>query len=58
MADKDDTIGDIFVRTNILRRLPMDKLIDVVLRRVKPNMDSREILHLEVKVHLLLGESR
>jgi hypothetical protein len=52
----DETIGDIFVRAAILRRLPKDRLISCVLEKVKPLMGPEEILHLNLEAAVTLEE--
>lgn len=50
----DDVIGDVLVRSAVLRKLTADEVRDFVLREVKPLMGPEEILHLEldIKVHI------
>lgn len=50
----DDVISDILVRSSILRRLPREKLIAVVVQRVKPLMAADEIMHLDIEPELFL----
>lgn len=49
---EDDVIGDVLVRTAILRKIPASALIDFVLREIKPIMGPEEILHLKLEVEL------
>lgn len=49
---EDDVIRDILVRRALLRRVPRDKLVDFVLRRVKPLMGIDEILYLELNAEI------
>ncbi|MFQ5412009.1 MAG: hypothetical protein ACE5EC_06915 [Phycisphaerae bacterium] len=53
---EDDVLSDILVRSSILRKVPPDKLIDVVVRRLKPLMNDEEVLHLDIEAELLLEE--
>lgn len=48
----DDVIKDIVVRKSLLRRVPQDKLVDFVLRRVKPLMGIDEILYLDLNAEI------
>ncbi len=52
----DEIITDIVIRSAILRRISEDKLIDVILKRVKPLTGEEEILHLDAKVEVLLEQ--
>ena len=52
----DDIVGDILVRTDILRMLPKEKLIDLILRRIKPLMGESEIVYLEIDVEVVLED--
>ena len=52
----DDVIGDILVRKGILRRMPKDKLINFVQKRIKPLMDESEIMHLELTAEVVVVE--
>lgn len=54
---QDDTISDILVRRAILRRISQEKLVDFVLRRVKPLMGPEEILHLELSAEVVIDET-
>jgi hypothetical protein len=44
----DDVVGDIIVRESILRRVPREKLIRMVVQRIKPLMAADEIVHLDI----------
>lgn len=57
VAVEDDIIGDILIRTAILRKIPAPALLDFVLREIKPIMGEDEILHLNLTVELYI-ESR
>ena len=52
----DNVVSDILVRSDILRMLPKEKLIDLILRRVKPLMGETEIIHLEIDVEVVLED--
>ena len=52
----DDVVSDILVRADILRMLPKEKLIDLILRRIKPLMGDSEIIHLEIDVEIALED--
>ena len=56
---EDEIIGDIIVRAAILRKLESQRLVEFVLREIKPLMGPEEILHLhiEVDVHIEIGGS-
>lgn len=56
LGGKDDVIGDILVRQTLLRRIPQERLVEFVLRRIKPLMGPEEILHLELTLEVLLED--
>ncbi len=47
---EDDVLSDIVVRSAILKRIPRDRLIRMVMRSVKPIMGASEIMQLEIDV--------
>ena len=49
----DDVVGDILVRSGILKKVPQDKLVQLVLRRVKPLMEPDECVHLKIASQIL-----
>ena len=51
---EDDIIGDILVRTAIMRKTSKDQLIAFVLNEIKPLMGEEEIIHLDLEVELTL----
>lgn len=51
---QDDVVGDILVRRTVLNKIPRDKLISLVVERVKGFMTAQEILHLEIDTELSL----
>jgi hypothetical protein len=51
---EDDIIGDILVRTAIMRKISKDQLIAFVLNEIKPLMGEEEIIHLDLEVELTL----
>lgn len=54
---QDEVIGDIVVRAAILRRVPTDRLIAFVLRRIKPLMGEEDVLHLTLEAEIEMEES-
>lgn len=52
----DEIITDIVIRSAILRRISEDKIIDLILKHVKPLMGEEEILHVDVNVEVLLEQ--
>lgn len=52
----DDVVSDILVRTDILKILPKEKLVDLILRRIKPLMGASEIMHIEIDVEIVLED--
>ncbi len=54
---EDDVVSDILVRNSIVRRVGKDKLVEFVLRQVKPLMRPEEILHLHLDVEIHVEES-
>lgn len=53
---EDEVISDILIRQGVLRRVPQHKLIDFVMRRIKPLMGPEEIIHLELNAEVLIEE--
>ena len=45
---EDNVLSDIVVRSAILKRIPRDRLIRMVMRSVKPSMEASEIMQLEI----------
>jgi hypothetical protein len=54
---KDPMIDDIIVRAAILRKLGRDRLLEFVVKRVKPLMAETELLMLDIEVELLIEHS-
>jgi len=52
----DDTVEVLLVRRSVLRKLPHDRLVALVLRRVKPYMTNDEVVHLKISVEVDLEE--
>ena len=52
IAIEDEIIQDILIRKSLLRRISHDKLIDFVLKNIKPFMGEEEILYLELDVEV------
>lgn len=55
-VDGDDIIEDMLFRTSILRKVPKETLVDLVLTRVKPYMSADEVVHLDIYTELTLEE--
>ena len=51
---EDDVVGDILVRRTVLNKIPRDKLVLLILRRVKPFMTAQEVLHLQIEAQVSL----
>ncbi len=49
---EDDVIGDILVRSAIMRKIPKEQLIEFVLRVIKPLMGPEEIIHLDIEIEV------
>jgi len=52
----DDVVGDVLIRSGIVRRVPKEALLDFVLRRIKPLMGADEILHLDLEAEVTLED--
>ena len=52
----DDVVGDMLVRASILRKLPREKFMALVLKRIKPLMSDNEVVELGIEVELLLED--
>ncbi|MCH7987875.1 MAG: hypothetical protein IID46_01855 [Planctomycetes bacterium] len=53
---KDDVIGDIFVRSNILKRISRKQISTLAIDRIKPIMNVNEIMHLSIDAELIVEE--
>lgn len=53
---EDEVVGDLIVRQGFLGRIPKERLIDFVLRRVKPLMGPEEIVQMELGAEIWLEE--
>lgn len=53
---EDDVVEDIVVRKGVLNKIPREKLVSLVLNRVKPYMTADEVTHVELKPELILDE--
>lgn len=52
VAVEDDVIGDMLVRTAILRKISAEELVAFVLREIRPLMGPEEILHLHLDLEV------
>jgi hypothetical protein len=50
----DPVVGDILVRQSVLNKIPREKLIRLILERIKPFMTAEEILHLQIEAEVSL----
>ena len=53
---EDDVIGDLLVRTAVLRRISPARLLAFVIQNVKPLMSGEEILHLDLHAEIVIEE--
>ena len=51
---EDDVIGDVLIRTAVLRKASKEQIINFVLQEIKPLMGAEEIIHLDLKIEVLL----
>lgn len=51
---EDDVIGDILVRSAIMRKISLEQLTSFVLNEIKPLMGPEEIIHLDISVEVSL----
>ncbi len=49
---EDEVIGDILVRSAILRKISAEQLRKFVLEEIKPLMGPEEIIHLDLKIEI------
>jgi hypothetical protein len=56
LSIKDDIIGSVLVRSSVLRRISPERLVDFVMRRVKPLMGIEEILHVDMSIEVELDD--
>src|SRR5688500_18886592 len=54
---KDPMIEDIIVRAAVLRKLGRDRLLEFILKRVKPVMTETELLMLDIEVEVTIEHS-
>jgi hypothetical protein len=52
----DEVIRDLLIRSNILLRVPRDRLVALVIERIKPRMAAEEIMHLQLEAELVLED--
>ena len=58
IAISDDVIGDILIRSAILRKIDAASVTAFVLKEIKPLMGSEEILHLDLDIEMLIDSDR
>lgn len=51
---EDDIVGAILVRRTVLNKIPRDKLIRLIIDRIKPFMTAEEIMHLHIDAEISL----
>jgi hypothetical protein len=51
---EDDVISDVLIRSAILRKMPMELVVNFILREIKPLMGPEEILHLDLEIALTI----
>ena len=56
LQPEDDAISDILVRAGVLRKIPAERPIALVLKRVKPLMSDDEVIHLDIEVEVVMEE--
>jgi hypothetical protein len=54
---RDPMIEDIVVRAAVLKKIGRDRLVEFILRRVKPLMAETELLMLDIEVELTIEHS-
>lgn len=52
----DDVISDILVRASVLHKIPREKLVTLVVLRVKPFMTQDEVTHVDIETELTVEE--
>jgi len=50
----DDVIGDVLIRTAVLRKTSKQQIINFILQEIKPLMGAEEIIHLDIKIEVFL----
>ncbi len=53
---EDDVVASILIRSHILRRIPRERLIALILRRVKPLMSEDEVIHLDIEAEVFVED--
>lgn len=54
---EDEVIGDVLVRSAVLRKVSAETLCGFIVAHVKPLMGPEEIMHLELEVEIALESS-
>lgn len=44
----DDVVGNILVRSSVLKRVSEKELVEIIMRRFRPMMEPTDCLHLEI----------
>ena len=53
---EDGVVGEIFVRTNIMKRITRKQVVQLVIRRIKPLMSDTELMLLDLEVELVIED--
>lgn len=56
IAIKDDVIQDFIVRTSVVRKIGVDRLVRFARERIKPLMAETEVLMLDIEVELVIDD--
>ena len=54
---KDEIVQEAIIRSAVVRKIGKDRLINFVLKRVKPIMAESELLMLDIEVELVIEDS-
>ena len=52
----DEIIADILIRSSILKKLPPEDLVRLILKRVKPLMNIDEVIRLDIDPEVLIED--
>lgn len=56
-VNDDDIIEEILVQKRILRKIPQDGFVKMILKRIKPFMSPDEVIHLDIDAELTIYET-
>jgi hypothetical protein len=52
----DEVVEEILIQKRIMKKIPRENLVAIVLKKVKPFMTPEEVIHLDIGVELSIDE--